>query len=66
MALLKRSSHLSVGIIADVHGNDRQGGCTNPRKEERKVGLEPQGKVLWAETLEVRHQIQECHVQNDV
>lgn len=64
--MLRRSSHLSVGVTVDVHGDDRQGVCINPRKEEGKVSLEPQGKVLWAETLEVRHQIQERQVQNGV
>lgn len=60
--MLRRSSHLSVGVTADVHRDDRQGVWTNPRKEQGKVSLEPQGKDLWAESLEVRHQIQECHV----
>lgn len=64
--MLTGSSHLSVGVTADVHGDDGQGVWTNPRKEEGKVSLEPQGKVIWAETLEVRHQIQERHVQNGV
>lgn len=62
--MLLRSSHLTVGVTADVHRDYGQGVWTDRRKEEGKVSLEPQGKVLWAETLKVRHQFKERHVQN--